>query len=312
MKKTRLLVAVAAIGAATILLAACGSSSNNSLAGASPNAPSPTTARGPSATLDTKASALVPASFKTKGFISVASDIPYAPMEFSDAQGNLTGLDYDLSQALATTLGIKFNFEKQAFDTIIPSLQAGRHDIIMSGMNDTKVRQQLLDFVEYFKGGFSILVKKGNPEGIKTLLDLCGKSVAVEAATVQIDLLKAASKTCPSGQIKVLAFPQDPDAENAVRAGKATADVLDAAVAGYNAKTAGAGQYFEVVKDAANPAGYESVFTGIGVLKKDSALTAALLAGMQTLIANGIYPALLAKYGLSTYSVGTTGINLAK
>ncbi|MEX1210762.1 MAG: ABC transporter substrate-binding protein, partial [Candidatus Nanopelagicales bacterium] len=255
------------------------------------------------------AAALLPQEFRDKGFIGVASDIPYPPMEILNDDGSISGLDYDLSQALGEVLGIEVQFNKQAWDSIIPSLKAGRHDVIWSGMNDTLEREKTLDFVNYFRGGMAIMVKKGNPEGITTLLDLCGKTVAVQTSTVQGDLVTAASKDCPSGEITVIELPTDADAQNAVRAGKATADVLDAAVAAYAAQTAGDGQYFEVIIDPANPEGYSPIFTGVGILKEDSGLTAAVQAGLQELLDNGTYQQILDKYDLGAYGVQSIVIN---
>jgi len=302
---------LAALGATALLLAACGGSSSSSASSAAPAASAAGSAAASAAAGVGASAALLPQAIKDKGEINVASDIPYPPMEILAEDGTVTGLDYDLSQALGQQLGVKVSFNKQAWDSIIPSLQSGNHDIIMSGMNDTLERQQTLDFVDYFNGGFSILVAKGNPDKITGLKDLCGKTVAEETAVAQIDLIKAASKECPAGsEITILQLPSDGDAQNAVRAGKASADVLDAAVAGWSAKQAP--DLFEVVVDPATPNGVEPVFTGIGVLKKDSALTAALQAALQELIDNGTYKKILDTYGLGQYAVTSAVVNGTK
>ena len=70
------------------------------------------------------------------------------------------------------------------------------------------------------------------------------------------------------------------------------------------------GQGIQAVKDPANPAGYNPVYTGIGVLKKDAELSKALLAALQSLIADGTYDQILAKYNLSDNTVKETGLNL--
>lgn len=306
---TRVSAGLAIASALAMTLAAC-SSGSSTTSSASAAAPASSAAASGSAAAGEDLSGLVPQPLKDKGYISVAADIPYAPMEFEDADGNLTGLDYDLAQAVGQKLGIELRFEKQAWDSIIPSLQSGRHDVIWSSMNDTEERQQTLDFVDYYKAGFAILVAKGNPEGIKTIADLCGKAVAVQTATVQGDLLKAYSKdSCNGNDITIQEFPQDPDALNAIRAGKAVADVSDAAIAAYAAQTAGDGQYFEVVVDPANPNGYESVYTGVGVLKKDTALRDAIQAGVNAIIADGTYQQILDKWNLSSYAIPQALIN---
>jgi polar amino acid transport system substrate-binding protein len=257
-------------------------------------------------TVDEDAAALLPAEFKDG--VSVASDIPYAPMELFDDEDQPTGFDYDLSQAIAAKLGVKFSFEDQDWDGIIPSLQSGSHDIIMSGMNDTVERQKVLDFVDYFSAGFAVVVPAGNPEKINTFADLCGKTVAIQTATAQIDLVNAVNPSCAK-KIQVLEFPTDGDAQNAIRAGKASAGVNDGQVAAYTAQTAGEGKYFEVVVPTDAPEGYTSVLTGIGVLKKNTGLSKAIQAALKSLIADGNYAALLKKWNLSAFAVADATIN---
>jgi polar amino acid transport system substrate-binding protein len=302
--------ALAAMATASVLLVA-GCASTTATPSATPTVAAPTI---PTVSVDTAAAALLPAKYKTAG-INVASDIPYAPMEMFDASNMPTGFDYDLSQSIAQKLGVTVSFNKQAWDSIIPSLQAGNHDIIMSGMNDTVERQKTLDYVDYFKGGFAIVVAKGNPNKIATLLDLCGQPVTIQKATVQGDMLKALTPQCvKAGKTAVVIneYPSDPEALNALRAGKGVADVMDAPIAAYAAQTAGKGQYFDLITDAANPNGYEAVFTGIGVLKANKELTAALQAAVQSLIADGTYGKILAKWNLSSFGVAEATINGTK
>lgn len=301
MTRYRLAATVLVVGSLAVGMTACGSSDKT-------DAGSTAT---PTVSTDSDLAAMVPAKYTDKGYVSVASDIPYPPMEMFDASGKPTGLDYDLSQALAAKLGITFKFEKQAWDTIIASLKSGNHDIIMSGMNDTPERQKTLDFVDYFKGGMAIMVSKGNPDGVTNLMDLCGKTVAVQTSTVQADLVSSASADCPAGtSIEIKKYPTDNDAQSAVRAGTATADVLDAAVAAYAAQTAGAGNYFEIVNDPENPEGYQPIYTGIGVLKADNKLALAIQAALQALIDDGTYADIMAKYDVDAYSVDKAGLNL--
>jgi len=302
--------ALAAMATASVLLVA-GCASTTATPSATPTVAAPTI---PTVSVDTAAAALLPAKYKTAG-INVASDIPYAPMEMFDASNMPTGFDYDLSQSIAQKLGVTVSFNKQAWDSIIPSLQAGNHDIIMSGMNDTVERQKTLDYVDYFKGGFAIVVAAGNPNKISTLLDLCGQPVTIQKATVQGDMLKALTPQCVSAgktAVVINEYPSDPEALNALRAGKGVADVMDAPIAAYAAQTAGKGKYFELITDAANPNGYQPVFTGIGILKANKELTAALQAAVQSLIADGTYGKILAKWNLSSFGVAEATINGTK
>lgn len=295
MSKKTLFASAAVAVASALVLAGCSAS------------PAPTTAAGG---VDSAAAALVPQEYKDAGTVSVGSDIPYAPMEMLDDAGNVTGFDYDLSQIIATKLGLKFNFEKQSFDTLIASLEAKNHSVIMSGMSDTVERQAKLDFVDYFLGGSSLVVNKGNPDGVTDLKSLCGKTAVIEAATVQGDTLKAVD--CGSaGAITVLSFPDVPSTLNALRAGKGVAFLIDSPVAADAARTAGNGAYFELAVDPAAPAGYEPGFFGIGVLKGDK-LALAIQAALQSAIDDGSYKATLDKYNLGTFAVDSATLNGTK
>ena len=102
----------------------------------------------------------------------------------------ITGFDYDIAQALGAVLGVKFEFVQTTFDDTIPSLQAGKNDIIMSAMYDQLKRREDVDFVDYAWDGTSLLVLKGNPEGITGLDSLAGKTVGCERGTTQAILLE--------------------------------------------------------------------------------------------------------------------------
>lgn len=265
------------------------------------------------ADIDPAAAAMLPAKYKEAGIINVASDIPYPPMEMFDKDQNVTGFDHDLAQALGARLGVKMELQTQSFAAAIPSLQAGKHDVIMSGMNDTAERQKTLNFVDYFHAGFSILVQAGNPDKISGVLDLCGKKVAVPKATVQADILRSYDDACIAagdGVVIVSELPGETDVQTAVRSGRAVAEVVDSAVAAYTAQTAGDGKLFDLVTDPENPNGYSPVYTGIGILKENDKLAEALHLALAATIADGTYAEILKKYDLVSFGLDEAGFNL--
>ena len=300
-------LATALSASTALLVAGCSGGGADPAAGQDPD-PATTSIK-----VNTQAAALLPAKYKKSG-ISVAADMPNPPMEMLDENQQPTGFDYDLAQALGGKLGVEFKFVQQNFDTAVPSLQAGKHDIIMAGMNDTIEREKVLDFVDYFHAGFVIVVMKGNPEKIKGILDLCGKNVAVQKATVQGELLQSYAKKCKakgSGPINLVQLPTELDAQTAVRSDKAVADVVDASVGTYAAQTAGGGNTFELVKDPQHPGGYNRVYTGIGILKGNDDLTKSLNMALQSVIDDGTYAKLLNKWHLSDFAIDKAGINRA-
>ncbi len=281
-------------------VAACGSSSSGTpKAGTSSSGGASSSAAGASG-----AAALLPSAYK--GGIKVASDTSYAPNEFKDANNKITGFDYDLGQALGRKLGVPFEFSDVTFDGIIPALQARRYDIVMSSMSDTKVREKVLTFVDYYTAGTSLVVAKGNPKGLKTLDDLCGKHAALEKGTTQDMVVTDATKACTKKgkpAISVDRLPKDTDALLEIASGKADVDLNDSPVAAYIAAKS-SGKYDSVRVDSLGTAPY-----GIGTLSANTDLAKAIQAAFRQVVADGSYAKILAKYGIADGSLTTAQID---
>jgi len=264
--------------------------------------------------VDPAAAALLPDSAKKNG-LTVGSEIPYAPMEFYNAKHQPVGFEVDLIAAIAAKLGIKIAFQEQSFDAIIPALQAGKHDLAVSSMSDTVDRQKVLDFVDYFDGGASLIVVKGNPKKVTGLSGLCGQKVAAEAASWEIDVLASASKDCKAAgkqAIVTVASPSDSNAQTALRAGNVAAYLSDSQAAAYAAKVAGNGKYFDLLVDPKFPTGYESGLIGVGILKKNTQVRDAVHAALKSLFKDGTYQSLLKKWNLTSFAVSAPTINGTK
>jgi arginine/ornithine transport system substrate-binding protein len=73
-------------------------------------------------------------------------DVPYAPMEYRTPDGELTGFDIDLGNALCAEMGITCEWIEQEWDGIIPGLLARNYDAIMSSMSINDERRQTVLF----------------------------------------------------------------------------------------------------------------------------------------------------------------------
>jgi polar amino acid transport system substrate-binding protein len=287
---------LAMVAGLALLLAACGGSGGNE-----------GTSSGGGGGL-TDLGKKLPASIQQSKEIKVGSDIAYAPVEFyKEGTQDVQGIDWDLAQALGQKLGVKFSFANTTFDGIIPALKANRFDLIMSAMSDTPERQKEVDFIDYFKAGTSILVKKGNPQGIQSLDDLCGKTIALQKGTTQADVATEQQGKCKSAgkaEIKILTYDKDTDAQLQLRTGRAVADMNDFPVAAYAAKTVGGGNDFEVVGQQIGAGPY-----GIGVRKDDTQLRDAVQEALKAIIADGSYTQVLQKWNVTAGSLTPPVIN---
>lgn len=315
-KKNRItgLLAIAAVSALTLSGCSGGGAESDDAAGASTQGLPLAVTTEFTTDVSDDAAAMLPADVTDRGVIRIAMGVPYPPFVEVNENDELIGLDVDLATALSQKLDIPIEVNHQPFESVIPSLQSDRHDLIMMGMNDSQERQQTLNFVEEIRAGFGIVVAKGNPEGITTLTDLCGLSASTQKSTLQAELLAELSEECiANGEegIDVQALPVAQDSQTALRAGRAQAYIVDAPVAAYTVATAGDGEHFEMIADPENPQGFNPVFTGIGLLKDRTELTDALQAAMQELMDEGVYQAILDQYGMGALALDEARVNAA-
>lgn len=149
---------------------------------------------------DPNAVALLPASYKEKGELTVAMDLHYPPTTFlADDNKTPIGLNPDIARLVAKKLGLKLNFVNTSFDTIIPGIEGGRYDFTATSMSPTPERLKVLDMIDYFNAGVSVAVAAGNPLGLSND-NLCGKNIAVtKGSNAQLKHLPNVSEwTCTS------------------------------------------------------------------------------------------------------------------
>jgi polar amino acid transport system substrate-binding protein len=245
-------------------------------------------------------------SVTADGPLTVGSDIAYAPVEFyKEGTREAQGLDIDLCEAIAEEMGRDgCEFQNVTFDGLIPALKAERFDIIMSAMSDTAERQEEIDFVDYFTVGTSILVAKGNPEGIESLDDLCGKTIGIQRGTTQEEVANEQKAKCQAdgSDLTILAFDTDVDAQQALRAGRSVADMNDFPVAAYVAQQSEGD--FEVVGEQIEAGPY-----GIGLRKEDTELRDAIQEALKAVIEDGTYDEILEKWDVSKGALKTAAVN---
>lgn len=248
----------------------------------------------------------LPEPLQADGLLEVATDATYPPASAYARDGRtIVGFEPDLGAALGRVLGVEVRFVRTDFSGSLPALAQGRVDAVISAMTDTAVRREQADFVDYFSAGTSVIVQRGNPHGIADLRDLCGRTVAAEAATVQVDLLARTQQACGARRIDVRQFPDNAKALLELRTGRAAAVLNDyppAAALTTDMRTRADFQLASTVQ-------YEPGFYGIAVRKTDPGLRDALAEALGRLVRSGEYAEILDEWGVSSGAVSTVSIN---
>ena len=316
MSRTRLarrLVVPAALATA-LVLSGCGGGDDDSAASAASGSGSSST---DSAVPDT--SKIVDAVSKDDalaggvpgdlgGKLTVGSNVQSPPNNFYAEDGKTpVGFEVDIITAVGKKLGLDVTYSDMAFDSLITSLQTGRVNATIAGMNDTAERQGKVDFVDYFNSGITIMVQKGNPAKITDSDALCGKKIAVVQGTTQEDFASEQSQKCTAAgkkELQVTATPSDSQNQTQLRTGRVDAILNDLPTAVYISKTAGDGKYFETVKqDPINGGPY-----AIG-LAKGSPLVQPVQQALQSLIDDGTYGKILTAWDVTSGAVDQAVVN---
>ncbi|GMQ84106.1 MAG: transporter substrate-binding domain-containing protein [Gammaproteobacteria bacterium] len=117
--------------------------------------------------------------------LRIGTSASYPPLTFK-ADGKLQGVESDLGAAVANNLKVKVKFVELARDELIPALNDGRIDVIMSGMSVTDERSRQVLFTEpYMKIGQMALIRTADliQWARPTALFAKGARVGVKAGT---------------------------------------------------------------------------------------------------------------------------------
>ncbi|GAA3533823.1 ABC transporter substrate-binding protein [Amycolatopsis ultiminotia] len=303
MKALALLPAFALAG----LTMACGAGGNGAGGVASSAAPGGSSGDTAAQAKDEKLAAQLPAAVKADGKIVVGQDQTYPPNEFKDAGDKVTGFDVDLGTALAQVLGLKAEFQNSTFDGVIPGIAAQKYEMGISSFTINADRMKSVDMISYYRAGTSLAVLKGNPEGL-SVDKLCGKNVAVQQGTTQVEDLQKRTKACTDAgkpAINVTTFEAQTDANLALTAKRVQAELADSPVIDYAVQQTN--EQLEVVG-----APYDTAPYGILLPKNSGDYGKAVQGAVQKLIDNGTYKKILEKWGLSgSGAVTTSEINPA-
>ena len=140
-----------------------------------------------------------------KGELIVGTTGTQPPLNATTKAGEVIGFDADIAKFIALGMGVKIKFSKMPFSELLPALEAGKVDMVISSMTMTLERNLKVAFVgPYYVSGKGVLTKTGTitalqEEGLNTpgfkvaaLRDSTSQKF-VETAAPQAELVKVKS-----------------------------------------------------------------------------------------------------------------------
>lgn len=224
-------------------------------------------------------------SQQAKKVLKMGAETTFPPFEFQDEKTKeYTGFDVDLMKAIGKQMGYDVQVASMGFDGLIPALESGQIDVIVSAMSITEERTKKINFSKpYYKSGLSIVVKNDN-NTIKGIKDLEGKRIAVQIGTTGAEEAKKIKGAT------VREFNSPSEAYMELKAGGADAVLNDLPVNEYYLAKGGS-KDAKQVGEVLNSENY-----GIAVAKKNTELVEKINKALGELKANGEYEKIYVKW----------------
>ena len=228
------------------------------------------------------------------GVFTVGFDAEYPPYGYMDENGEYTGFDLELAQAVCDLEGWELEKKPINWDSKDMELNSGSIDCIWNGFTMNGREDDYTFSVPYVDNSQVIVVAEGS--GIESLSDLAGKVVGVQAASAALDLLQSEEE----GGQKALAdtfgslneFADYNTAFTELQAGALDALAIDIGVAKYQLNSRGEG--FQMLDETLNTEQY-----AIGFKLGNQELCDIVNADLKKLAEDGTVNTLAEKYEIA-------------
>ena len=124
------------------------------------------------------------------GTIRMITEATFPPYEFRQGK-EVVGIDVEICKAVAKELGKTLAVEDVEFDSVIPSLIAGKAELAAAGITVTEDRKMKVDFSHpYVRTGIVFIFAKDKPFDAEKAEEAKGKRVGVQNGTTSADYVR--------------------------------------------------------------------------------------------------------------------------
>ena len=185
-------------------------------------------------------------AFGDDGVLTNCVDPSFPPMEYFESQEaqEPIGFDIDLVNAIGERLGGEVTHIPTDFTGLLPALDAGRCDVVASGIYLTAERLETFDAQPYYDTSIVLLTRADNTD-ITSPENLAGKTVAVQAGTNYVEILNdlnAELQAAGQPAMDIQSYPDQTDAIQQLVVGRADATITQDTEAAFR-ETAQPGQF---------------------------------------------------------------------
>ena len=221
---------------------------------------------------------------------TVGFDAEYPPYGYMDDNGDYTGFDLELAQAVCDMEGWTLEKKPIEWNSKDMELESGAIDCIWNGFT-MNGREDAYTWTEPYVDNSQVVVVAEN-SGISSLTDLAGKTVGVQAASAALTLLQEDQAELADTFAGLQEFADYNSAFVELQAGSVDAVAMDVGVANYQIKTRGEG--YTILPEVLNSEKY-----AVGFKKGNTELCETVDADLTKLAEDGTIAKLAEKYDIS-------------
>jgi len=233
-----------------------------------------------------------------KGVFVLGLDDAFPPMGFRDENNEIVGYDIDLAKEVTKRMGVKLSLQPIDWNAKEQELNTGKIDCIWNGFTMTAEREKAMSFTKpYLKNAQVVVVRKDS--GYKTLADLKGKSIGLQAGSSAADAVEGAADFKASLK-NTIEFKDNLTALMDLEVKGVDAVVMDLFVANDNINRSG--KAYSILAEALAPENY-----GVGFRKTDLALMNQVQSTLEQMAKDGTIAAISTKW--FSADISTVGKN---
>ncbi|MFC9428828.1 ABC transporter substrate-binding protein [Streptomyces sp. NPDC056987] len=213
-----------------------------------------------------------------------------------------------MADAVGKLLGVRLTRQQASFDAILPALDSGKYDLGLSNITVTEERKEKYDFATYRLDNIAFEAKKGSGWKVRGPRDVAGRTIGVGSGTNQEKLLVDWSKANVAKGLKptdIKIYQNTGDYYLALGSGRLDAYFGPNPVAAYHAASTGQTEIIGTFSGAGDAIQGKIAAT----TRKGNGLIRPVQEALNTVIENGAYGKVLARWGLADEAVPSSELN---
>lgn len=226
--------------------------------------------------------------------VRIAVDVPYTPFEYRTADGELTGFEIELGDALCAEAKLNCTWVEQGWDGIIPGLLSRKYDAILSSMSITPERErQVLFSTPYYMTPSVWIARKDRDIDLDDKAALKGLRVGVQRGDIRDNYVSEFY----ADTLTIRRYATAEDVATDFEAGRLDLAMMDYPVALETLNfTAPDSPYRQVGPDVREPERIFGKGAAVAFRKRDKDLAEKFNQALATVKQDGTYDRLMKKY----------------